>query len=137
MEGADIYRLIGMCLLVVFAWFAQVVGFSTFWREFSDGPPAMNVVDFDKDFSDEEMNRPLADLGYDLSVSFVSARVAEERIAEHQRRKRVGLLAGILGAIGVFFVAYKLWEDWIMGVACVFVGPLAIAWGMQRLNRSG
>ncbi len=137
MEGIDIYRLIGMCAVLVAAWCVQVVGFSNFRTEAENGPPRMNIVDFDKDFSREDSDRPLVELGYDLNAPFVSASGAQVRIAEHQRKKWLGLAAGIAGAIGVFFAAYKLWDDWITGIACVLVGPLGIAWGIQRSNRNG
>ena len=137
MEGSNIYRLIGMCVVVVAAWCVQVVGLSNFRTEVKNGPPKMNIVDFEKDFSGEDSDRPLVEPGYDMSAPFVSADVAEERIEEHQRKKWLGLLAGILGASGVFLAACKLWDDWIIGIACVLFGPLAIAWGIQRSNRNG
>jgi hypothetical protein len=119
MEGIDIYRLIWMCAVVVAAWCVQVVGLSDFSREAKNGPPKMNIVDFDKDFSGEDRARPLAELGYDMSAPFVSADLAAERIKEHQRKKWLSLLVGILGASGTFLAAYKLWDDWIAGIACV------------------
>lgn len=135
MEGVDIYQLIGICAVVVAAWVVQVIGFSTFKTEVEKGPPSMNVVDFDKGFSEEGSDRPLVELGYDVSVPFVSESTAQERIAEHNKKKWLGLLAGIAGAIGVCCATYKLWEDWITSIVCVLLGPLGIAWGIQRSNR--
>jgi len=137
MEGIDIYRLIGMCALVVGAWCVQVVSLSNFRTEARNGPPTMNIVDFDKDFSGEGSDRPLAEKGYDLKAPFVSASVAQERVADHKKKKWMSLVFGIAGAIGVFLAAYKLWDDWVTGIACVLVGPLGVAWGIQRSNRNG
>ena len=137
MEGIDIYRLIGMCAFVVGAWCVQVVGLSNFRTEARNGPPTMNIVDFEKDFSGEGSDCPLAELGYDLNGLFVPASVAQERIAEHKKKKWMGLVSGIAGAIGVFLSAYKLWDDWVSGIACVLVGPLGVAWGIQRSSRNG
>ena len=83
------------------------------------------------------MTHTLPELGYDMNAPFVSASVAQERISEHQRKKWLGLFAGLAGAIGVFLAAYKLWDNWITGIVCVLVGPLGVAWGIQRSNRSG
>lgn len=126
-----------MCAVVVAAWCVQVAGLSSFRTEAKNGLPRMNIVDFDKDFSREDSDRPLVELGYDMSAPFVSAGVAKKRIQEHQRKKWFGLLAGFLGASGVFLASYKLWDDWITSIACVLIGPLGIAWGIQRSNRNG
>ena len=136
MENINIYHLIKMCAFLVAAWCVQIVGFSSFKTEVNNGSPTMHIVDFDKEFSSKDSDRPLVDLGYDMSVPFVSADEAEKRIAEHQRKKWLGLLIGMLGAIEVFLTAYKLWGDWIIGIVCVLMGPLGIAWGIQRSNQN-
>ena len=137
MKGIDIYRLIGMCVLVVAAWCVQVVGLSNFRTEARNGPPTMNIVDFDKDFSGEGSDRPLVEHGYNLNAPFVSTSGVQERITEHKKKKWIGLVVGIAGTIGVFLVAYKIWNNWVTGIACVLIGPLGVAWGIQRSNRNG
>ena len=57
-------------------------------------------------------------------------------MAEHAQKKWRGLSVGLAGMIGVAVVAYLLWRDWVTAVACVLVGPLGVAWGIQRANRN-
>ncbi len=103
MDGINIFRLIGVCGLLVAAFGVEVVGFATFRSEVSNGPPKMNVVDFDEDLSKEGSGKLLIGSGYDFNLPFVSANEAQKRIQEHQRNKWLGLLAGLAGAFGVFF----------------------------------
>ena len=137
-DGIDIYRLIGICGIVVAGWVAQVMGLHTFMDEVRDGPPRMNVVDFDKDFSGEDAQRPLVEVarerGWDVNAMFVTPEEARRRIADHERKKWLGLFAGIGGVIVVFWSAYRLWGDWLTALVCVVAGPVGIAWGIHRSN---
>lgn len=136
MEGVDIYRLIGGCALLVLAWFVQVIGLGTFRTELRNGPPQVNVVDFENGFAAGEENRTLTELaeerGWDLDADFVSVAEAERREARHRQRTTLGLLAGLGGALGTLVVAYRLWQDWLIAVACVLVGPVGIAFALRR-----
>ena len=140
MEGVDIYRLMGACLLVVAAWMVQVVGFSMVRVEVMNGPPKVNVVDFEKDFSDPAENRTLVELaderGWDLNADFVTPVEAERRLARHQRRKWLGLLIGLAGSAGTLAVAYRMWHNWLLAAACVLVGPVGVAFGLRRSGSS-
>ena len=137
MDGINIFRLIGVCGLLVAAWCVEVVGFATFRSEVSNGPPKMNVVDFDKDLSKENSAKPLIGSGYDFNTPFVSTNEAQKRIKEHQKNKWLGLLAGIAGAFGVFFFANKIWDDWVIAITCVMFGPLGVAWGFRKSHGNG
>jgi hypothetical protein len=99
----------------------------------------MNVVDFDKDFSGDNADRPLVEIekekGWHANESFVSVSEAQKRNSQHKRKKWFALLAGLGGAAIVFLAAYKLWGNWIAGIACVFLGPLAVTWGIYRTIR--
>ena len=136
-EGINIFRLIGVCGLLVAAWCVEVVGFAMFRSEEWDGPPKMNIVYFDKDLFKENSAKPLIGSGYDFNLPFVSPNEAQERIKEHQRNKWLGLLAGIAGAFGVFFFAKKIWDDRVIVITCVIFGPLGVAWGFRESYRNG
>ena len=73
MDGINIFRLIGVCGLLVAAWCVEVVGFATFRSEVSNGPPKMNVVDFDQDFSKEGSGKLLIGSGHDLNLPSLSS----------------------------------------------------------------
>ena len=137
MDGINIFRLIGVCGLLVAAFGVEVVGFATFRGEVSNGPPKMNVVDFDEDLSKEGSGKLLIGSGYDFNLPFVSANEAQKRIQEHQRNKWLGLLAGLAGAFGVFFFANKIWDDWVISITCVIFGPFGVAWGLSKSHGNG
>ena len=137
MDGINIFRLIGVCGLLVAAWCVEVAGFATFRGEVSNGPPKMNVVDFDQGFSKEGSGKLLIGSGHDLNLPFVSSDEAQRRIDEHQRKKWLGLLAGLAGAFGVFSFANKIWDDWVISITCVIFGPLGVAWGLRRSHGNG
>jgi len=137
MDGIDIFRLIGVCGLLVAAWCVEVVGFATFRSEVSNGSPKMNVVDFDKEFSKEGSGKRLIGSGHDFNLPFVSSNEAQKRIEEHQRNKWLGLLAGLAGAFGVFSFANKIWDDWAISITCVMLGPLGVAWGLKKSHGNG
>lgn len=137
MDGIDIFRLIGVCGLLAAAWCVEVVGFATFRSEVSNGPPKMNIVDFDRDFFKEGSGKLLIGSGHDLNLPFVSPNEAQKRIDEHQRKKWLGLLAGLAGAFGVFCFANKIWDDWVISITCVIFGPLGVAWGLRRSHGNG
>jgi len=137
MEGIHIFRLIGVCGLLVAAWCVEVVGFATFRSEVSNGSPKMNVVDFDKDFSKKGSDKLLVGYGHDFNMPFVSPNEAQKRIEEHQRSKWLGLLAGLAGAFGVFSFANKIWDDWVISITCVMFGPLGVAWGLKKSHGNG
>ena len=137
MEGINIFRLIGVCGLLVAAWCVEIVGFSTFRSEERNGPPKVNVVDFDKNLSKEGSAKQLIGSGHDLNLPFVSSNEAQKRIEEHQRNKWLGLLAGIAGAFGVFYFANKIWDNWVISITCVIFGPLGVAWGFRKSFRNG
>ncbi|MDA7869636.1 hypothetical protein N9A93_03340 [Akkermansiaceae bacterium] len=137
MEGIHIFRLIGVCGLLVAAWCVEVVGFATFRSEVSNGSPKMNVVDFDKDFSKKGSDKLLVGYGHDFNMPFVSPNETQKRIEEHQRSKWLGLLAGLAGAFGVFSFANKIWDDWVISITCVMFGPLGVAWGLKKSHGNG
>ena len=133
MDGINIFRLIGVCGLLVAAWCVEVVGFATFRSEVSNVPPKMNVVDFSKGGS----GKLLIGSGHDFNLPFVSPNEAQKRIEEHQRNKWLGLLAGLAGAFGVFSFANKIWDDWVISITCVMFGPLGVAWGLKKSHGNG
>ena len=137
MDGINIFRLIGVCGLLVAAWCVEVVGFATFRNEVSNGPPKINVVDFDKDFSKKGSGKLLSGSGHDLNLPFVSSDEAQRRRDEHQRKKWMGLLAGLAGAFGVFSFANKIWDHWVISITCVIFGPLGVVWGLRRSHGNG
>ena len=137
MDGIHIFRLIGVCGFLVAAWCVEVVGFATFRSEESNGPPKMNVVNFDKDFDKESSGKLLIGSGHDLNLPFVSPNEAQKRIEEHQRNKWLGLLAGLAGAFGVFSFANKIWDDWVIAITCVIFGGLGVAWGLKKSHVNG
>ncbi|MDG2399294.1 MAG: hypothetical protein P8M04_01855 [Akkermansiaceae bacterium] len=133
MDGINIFRLIGVCGLLIAAWCVEIFGFSTFRSEEMNGPPKMNIVDFSK----EDSAKPLIGSGYDFNAPFVSTTEAQKRIKEYQRNKWLALLAGIAGASGVFFFANKIWDNWVISITCVMFGPLGVAWGFRKSHGSG
>ena len=137
----DIYRLILICGALTATWLVQIVGLSSFRQAVQQGPPEVNVVDFEKDFTEEEATRPLVEVaderGWDVSKDFVSVDEAERLLQEHRRKQWLGLAAGIIGAALTVFLGYRLWDSWMLGVATVLCGPLAIAFGAHSAYRRG
>jgi hypothetical protein len=131
----DIYRLIYICAVLAFTWCMQTIGFSKFRQAVQDGPPKVNVVDFEKDFvphSPADADRSLGEMakekGWDLTRPFVPAWRAEELREEYTRNKWLALAAGFAGMLGTLFTAWRLWEDWWKAAVAVVLGPLAVAW---------
>jgi hypothetical protein len=136
----DVYRLTGACFLLVAAWCLQVIGWGTFRAEVRNGPPRMKVIEFEDALEGEGFVERLKELpddnGWDTNVLFVTSSEAERRLAAYKRKKWLGLIAGFVGLVGVLLVALRLWGDWLTAVACVLLGPVAVAWGIHRSNRA-
>ncbi len=44
------------------------------------------------------------------------------------------LAAALVAASAIAITAYQLWDSWLLGIAVIIFGPLAIAWLMSRMN---
>jgi len=134
----DIYRLIKLCGIVTIAWVIQTFGFSFYRTELRSGPPIFNVLPTDTWFEDSKDNRPLSEVcaerGWKLSRPFATAEQAKREFAEYRLRKLKYLAIGVFGAVLTFVTAWRFWESWLVALACVFLGPVAIAYGARQTS---
>lgn len=139
----DIYRLIKLCGLLVGLWVGQVVALGQFRSGMAAIPPRYNVVDFDGEFGRLDSDRPIDEVakerGWDTRAPFVSEDGARQLEQKYQRGQRVAycsLLFALISAAGTVVTGYRIWDSWLLGLAVVIFGPIAIAWGMSRLRDS-
>lgn len=140
----DFYRLIKSCGLLVGLWVVYVIMLGNFKSGITAERPRYNVVDFDKDFGQNAKPIPIDELakerGWNDSRHFTTAEGAKdlEREYEHKRWMAFGFLAiALISASAIIFTGQRIWDSWILGVAVVIFGPIAIAWGMSRLKTDG
>lgn len=140
----DIYRLIKLCGLLVGLWIVYVISLGNLRSGITAERPRYNVVDFDKDFGRNARAIPVVEIAKErgwndsgVFATFDGAKIME-REYEHRRWIAFGSLAiALISAAAIVFTGYRIWDSWILGVAVVIFGPLAIAWGMSRLKVDG
>ncbi len=137
----DFYRVIKLCGLLVGLWGVYVVALGKFKSGITAERPHYNVVDFERDFGQNTKPIPIAELakerGWNDSGHFITSEGAKilEREYEHKRWIALGFLAlALISASAIVLTGQRIWDSWILGVAVVIFGPLAIAWGMRRLK---
>lgn len=140
----DIYRLIKLCGVLVGLWVVYVVALGNFRSGITAERPSYNVVDFEKDFSQKSNPNPIVELakerGWNDSGRFTTSDGAKHLEQEYERKRWIafGCLAiALISASAIVFTGYRLWDSWLLGIAVVIFGPLAIDWGMSRLNSDG
>ncbi|MEM7600031.1 MAG: hypothetical protein AAF357_01290 [Verrucomicrobiota bacterium] len=118
------------CAVLVFLSFAQIWGIWNFVRLTRDGPPELNVVDFER-LSEIDSEIALAERGFDVSLPFATEASASEMTDAYHEHKRLSLLAAVGGAIGLFSVTLFAWRSISASLACVLFGPIGIAYGIR------
>jgi len=136
MKNVNFYQLIGICAIVVIAWFVQLIGLSYFRTALITGPPKINIVDPETFYSDKNKDKLITEMGYDINASFCSAKVAQEQIATYQRNKWIYFLIGVLGSICTFLMSYKLSGNWLFAIICILFGPTVTAIFIQKYFRN-
>lgn len=139
----DIDRLIKLCGLLVGLWVVQVVGLGQFRSGMAAKPPRYHVVDFEAELGRMDPGRPFVEIakerGWDASAPLVSEDGARELEQKHRQKRWVayaGLFVALAAVFGIVFTGRRIWDSWPLGLAVVFFGPVAVAWGMNRLRVS-
>jgi len=122
--------------LLTVVWFVFVVNLYTFRQE---EPPQANVVP-NASWSEGDGSRTLGELSenhnWDTSLMFMTPEAYQKEMDEYKRSHLLhGVLAVVCG-IGTFIIGTILGEHWGYGLACVLVGPLAVAYTGYRTSRS-
>jgi hypothetical protein len=88
-----------------------------------------------------DSERPIVEIakerGRAASAPFVSEDGAKQLDQQYQRKRWVAygsLLVALNSAAGMVVTGYRIWDSWLLGLAVVFFGPIAVAWGMSHLQ---
>ena len=139
--GIAVENTVVGAILVTVAWFFFAANGHQY---LNDSPPRANVIPSQKtEVNGQTVEVPMldaVDIHKDIQMGnwsdrYMTQRTFDREMEEYRREHKWRGILAALGGVVTFLIGARLGEHWACGLACVFFGPLAVAYTGYRRTR--